>query len=189
MSDGGQLPGHPRAPATSGSPGGASPSSYVLTTACPDTTGIVAAVAGFLAANHCLITEAQHYDDPFSNTSFMRAVFHDNGQGAPSIADLDAAFARSVGAQFRMLQQTPAVAREMHRPDQIRLHQRVQAPRHFGRVREMAHGIVRPDPFTQGTRGERVLQRGFLVRAAADEDQAPRTMLLQPVRDGTQVVE
>jgi formyltetrahydrofolate deformylase len=74
----------------------------VLTTACPDTTGIVAAVAGFLAANHCLITEAQHYDDPFSNTSFMRAVFHDNGQGAPVLPDLDAAFASSVGAQFNM---------------------------------------------------------------------------------------
>ena len=64
----------------------------MLTTACPDTTGIVAAVAGFLAANNCLITEAQHYDDPYTVTSFMRTVFHDNGQGTRA-ADLDRAFA------------------------------------------------------------------------------------------------
>ena len=51
-------------------PGGAP--SYILTTWCPDTTGIVAAVAGFLASNNYLITEAQHYDDPYANTSFMR---------------------------------------------------------------------------------------------------------------------
>jgi formyltetrahydrofolate deformylase len=76
--------------------------SFVLTTACPDTTGIVAAVAGFLAANNCLITEAQHFDDPFTSTSFMRTVFHDNGQGAPPLAALDAAFADSVGARFGM---------------------------------------------------------------------------------------
>ena len=29
--------------------------SNILTTSCPDTTGIVAAISGFLAANHCLI--------------------------------------------------------------------------------------------------------------------------------------
>jgi len=94
------------------------PPSYVLTTSCPDTTGIVAAVAGFLASHNCLITEAQHYDDPYTVTSFMRTVFHDNGKGAPdrspsapsagahegppAIADLDEEFARTVGAQFKM---------------------------------------------------------------------------------------
>jgi formyltetrahydrofolate deformylase len=78
------------------------PPSIVLTTACPDTTGVVAAVASFLAANNCLITEAQHYDDPFSNTSFMRTVFHDNGQGAPSMQQLDEAYAQSVAQRFRM---------------------------------------------------------------------------------------
>src|SRR5688572_30452233 len=76
--------------------------SFVLTTSCPDTTGVVAAVAGFLAAHNCLITEAQHYDDPYTVTSFMRTVFHDNGKGAPTIADLDREFAKSVGAQFNM---------------------------------------------------------------------------------------
>ena len=78
------------------------PPSFVLTTSCPDTTGIVAAVAGFLAAHNCLITEAQHYDDPYTVTSFMRTVFHDNGKGAPSITDLDREFDGSVGAQFNM---------------------------------------------------------------------------------------
>lgn len=99
------VPGAAGGPATGGS-GLLSPNvkarSTVLTTACPDTTGIVAAVAGFLATNNCLITEAQHYDDPFTNTSFMRTVFHDNGRGAPPLKDLDAAFAKLVGARFRM---------------------------------------------------------------------------------------
>ena len=76
--------------------------SFVLTTQCPDTTGVVAAVAGFLAAHNCLITEAQHYDDPVSNVSFMRAVFHDNGQGIPSLEDLDRAFGAQPGARFGM---------------------------------------------------------------------------------------
>jgi formyltetrahydrofolate deformylase len=76
--------------------------SYILTTSCPDTTGIVAAVAGFLASNNCLITEAQHYDDPYADRSFMRTVFHDNGAGAPSLSELNEAFARTVAAQFHM---------------------------------------------------------------------------------------
>jgi formyltetrahydrofolate deformylase len=76
--------------------------SFVLTTSCPDTTGIVAAVASFLASRNCLITEAQHFDDPFTVTSFMRTVFHDNGKGAPALADLDREFANAVGAQFKM---------------------------------------------------------------------------------------
>ena len=71
------------ASARSANPSAKAPS-FVLTTSCPDTTGIVAAVAGFLASHNCLITEAQHYDDPYTVTSFMRTVFHDNGKGAPS---------------------------------------------------------------------------------------------------------
>jgi formyltetrahydrofolate deformylase len=78
------------------------PPSMILTTACPDTTGVVAAVAGFLASHNCLITEAQHYDDSVSVTSFMRTVFHDNGKGAPSMQQLDEAFAASVAQRFGM---------------------------------------------------------------------------------------
>jgi formyltetrahydrofolate deformylase len=82
--------------------GSAPAPSYILTTSCPDTTGIVAGIAGFLAANNGLITEAQHFDDPYSNTSFMRTVFRDNGQGMPAFADLDRMFAASVGDRFKM---------------------------------------------------------------------------------------
>jgi len=105
-------PGTARAPASGGTAqalatregpvAGAKPPSVVLTMSCPDTTGIVAAVSGFLAANNGLITEAQHYDDPYSNMSFMRTVFHDNGQGMLPLAELDSAFARTVGERLQM---------------------------------------------------------------------------------------
>jgi len=78
------------------------PRTFILTTACPDTTGIVAGISGFLASHNALITEAQHYDDPYRNTSFMRTVFHDNGKGMPSMEELDAKFSSSVGRQFNM---------------------------------------------------------------------------------------
>jgi formyltetrahydrofolate deformylase len=87
---------------TPGVAGAAKDQSYVLTTWCPDTTGIVAGVAGFLASQNALITEAQHYDDPYSNASFMRTVFRDNGQGMPAVAELDRAFAEGVGKRFKM---------------------------------------------------------------------------------------
>ena len=75
---------------------------YILATACPDTTGIVAAIAGFLAANNGLITEAQHHDDPYTRTSFMRTVFHDNGKGLPPLEALHQQFAEEVGRRFGM---------------------------------------------------------------------------------------
>src|SRR3954465_13773073 len=89
-----------RAPAISGSSvsnkASGKAASSILAVSCPDTTGVVAAVASFLAANHCLITEAQHFDDPFTNTSFMRTVFHDNGEGAPTLSHLDSMFGTAV---------------------------------------------------------------------------------------------
>src|SRR5215468_2539527 len=78
------------------------PRTFILTTACPDTTGIVAGISGFLASHNALITEAQHYDDPYRNTSFMRTVFHDNGKGMPSLEELNEKFGASVGRQFNM---------------------------------------------------------------------------------------
>jgi formyltetrahydrofolate deformylase len=105
MSDG-SLPGAAPVPTGLSVAGRASsadkPASFVLTLSCPDTTGIVAAVAGFLASHNCLITEAQHFDDPYTVKSFMRTVFHPNGQGTPSLDELDKEFARTVGARFRM---------------------------------------------------------------------------------------
>jgi len=76
--------------------------SFILTTSAPDTTGIVAGISGFLASHNALITEAQHYDDPYGNTSFMRTVFHDNGKGMPAMEALDEKFGASVGRQFKM---------------------------------------------------------------------------------------
>jgi formyltetrahydrofolate deformylase len=78
------------------------PRHFILTTWCPDTTGIVAGISGFLASHNALITEAQHYDDPYANTSFMRTVFHDNGQGMPPIAELHEKFEATVGKRFGM---------------------------------------------------------------------------------------
>jgi formyltetrahydrofolate deformylase len=87
------------------------PQRFVLTTACPDTTGIVAGISGFLAAHNALITEAQHYDDPYGKTSFMRTAFHDNGQGMPSLAELEEGFRTSVGERFGMQWQFHEVQR------------------------------------------------------------------------------
>lgn len=78
------------------------PARFVLTTACPDTTGVVASVAGFLAKRGGLITEAQHFDDPVTNTSFMRVVFQDNGTGLPLLPVLDAEFATETAGRFGM---------------------------------------------------------------------------------------
>ena len=83
-------------------PAAVTPRSFILTTSAPDTTGIVAGISGFLASHNALITEAQHYDDPHGNTSFMRTVFHDNGKGMPAMEALDEKFGASVGKQFNM---------------------------------------------------------------------------------------
>lgn len=84
---------------------------YILTTACPDTTGIVAAIAGFLATNNALITEAQHHDDARTRMSFMRTAFHDSGEGIPSLEELDRKFAEDVGHRFEMRWRFHEVAR------------------------------------------------------------------------------
>ena len=84
---------------------------FVLTTSCPDTTGIVAAIAGFLAANNGLLTEAQHHNDPYSRMSFMRTAFHDSGQGMPSLESLDRRFGEEVGQRLGMTWQFHEVQR------------------------------------------------------------------------------
>jgi formyltetrahydrofolate deformylase len=93
---------HPAAAAGPAPAAGVRPRSFILVAQCPDTTGIVAAITGFLAANNCLITEAQHYDDPYADTSFMRTVFHDNGRGMPALPELERLFAVEVGQRFGM---------------------------------------------------------------------------------------
>jgi len=78
------------------------PPQFILTTACSDTTGIVAGISGFLAAHNALITEAQHYDDPYGSTSFMRTMFQDAGNAMPEIEVLNEKFEASVGQRFGM---------------------------------------------------------------------------------------
>ncbi len=54
---------------------------HVLTLACPSGIGIVAAVAGTLAAQACNITDAQQFDDATSGKFFMRVEFDCDGDG------------------------------------------------------------------------------------------------------------
>ncbi len=49
--------------------------SYILNLSCPDTVGIVAAVAGFLAEQRCFIEESSHFGDAGTQHFFMRTQF------------------------------------------------------------------------------------------------------------------
>lgn len=51
---------------------------FILKISCPATSGIVAAVASYLADNGCYIGEMAQFDDEFSGRFFMRAVFRFN---------------------------------------------------------------------------------------------------------------
>ena len=74
--------------------------SYCLTISCPDTTGIVAAVANFFAARRVNITEAAYFADPDSRRFFMRTVF--DGHALPWDAALADAFAATVAVRYEM---------------------------------------------------------------------------------------
>ncbi|MBX3707315.1 MAG: formyltetrahydrofolate deformylase [Pseudomonadales bacterium] len=77
------------------------PTRYVLTLSCPDRTGIVAAVTGFLANHHANLVDAAHFNDEHSRTSFVRALFHEDGPGMPDIATLSRWF-EPVAERFSM---------------------------------------------------------------------------------------
>jgi formyltetrahydrofolate deformylase len=72
---------------------------YILTMSCPDGTGIVAAITGFIAERGGLITEAAHFVDEYSERSFMRTTFR--GDALPDRAELARQFA-PVAERFRM---------------------------------------------------------------------------------------
>ncbi|MCC8999147.1 MAG: formyltetrahydrofolate deformylase [Candidatus Contendobacter sp.] len=67
---------------------------YILTIACPDQVGIVAAVSNALAAHHGNIVESNQFSDTESGRFFMRLVF-----------DLDAATEPTLLADFTPLAQ------------------------------------------------------------------------------------
>jgi formyltetrahydrofolate deformylase len=71
----------------------------ILTISCVDTTGIVAAVAGFLAARGIFITESSHFGDAATGRFFMRTVF--DTSAAPALPALHAEFA-AIAQRFRM---------------------------------------------------------------------------------------
>lgn len=76
-------------------------SRFVLVLSCPDTTGIVAAVTNFLAGHNATLVEASHFNDEDTHTSFLRTVFHDNGQGMGSLDELQDKFV-PIGEKFGM---------------------------------------------------------------------------------------
>jgi len=76
------------------------PDRYILTITCPDATGLVAAVSGFLRDQGCFIDESNQYGDPATQRFFMRAVFT-RSAASPAIGALKAAFA-GVAAPFTM---------------------------------------------------------------------------------------
>ena len=75
--------------------------SYVLILTCPDRTGIVAAVTGFLAERDGFLTELSHYADPVSKRSFLRTVFHKGGPKLPTREKLQQEFL-AVSDRFSM---------------------------------------------------------------------------------------
>jgi formyltetrahydrofolate deformylase len=74
---------------------------YVLIVRCPDTKGIVAAVAGYLADNDTSIIESNHFNDSVGNFFFMRTVFRQDGPSMPPIALLRDGF-EPIARRFRM---------------------------------------------------------------------------------------
>jgi formyltetrahydrofolate deformylase len=76
--------------------------SYILTSSCTDTVGIVAAVTGYLAARGALITEMSHFVDDDAQKSFIRVEFQDDAESAVDLANMAASYKNSVAKKFGM---------------------------------------------------------------------------------------
>jgi formyltetrahydrofolate deformylase len=74
---------------------------FILTIACPDTTGIVAGVASFLANHDAFITESTHFGDPISQRFFMRTCFRPGANTPP--ADVLAHQFSRIAERFQMV--------------------------------------------------------------------------------------
>lgn len=70
---------------------------YILTLGCPDTTGIVAHLSGFLSDIGAWITEAHFFSDPESGWFFTRQAVRADALDM-SLEELEKAFAEIVGA-------------------------------------------------------------------------------------------
>ena len=81
------------------------PNIHILTVTCPATTGIVAAITGFLAEQACYITEMSQYDDETTQKFFCRIMFRPDPERSSDIATLRERFTRIAQAfamQWRM---------------------------------------------------------------------------------------
>jgi formyltetrahydrofolate deformylase len=74
-------------------------SSLVLTMSCPDRSGIVAAISGFIADVGGSISETAHFVDRWSERSFMRASF--SGETLASRSELAEQFS-AIASRFDM---------------------------------------------------------------------------------------
>jgi formyltetrahydrofolate deformylase len=74
---------------------------FILTVSCPDTVGIVAAVAGFLSVHDAFITESVHFGDEDTGQFFMRTVFRSANGRMPDLDQLRTMFA-DVAVRFAM---------------------------------------------------------------------------------------
>jgi formyltetrahydrofolate deformylase len=74
---------------------------YILTIACPDVRGIVAAVSGFIAEQHGFILESTQYGDPVTTTFFQRIHFAAT-ETTPEDTTLRKLFAETIGMPFHM---------------------------------------------------------------------------------------
>jgi formyltetrahydrofolate deformylase len=74
---------------------------YVLIVKCPDTKGVVAAVAGYLAERDASIVESSHFNDSVGDLFYMRVAFRPDGPNFPSLLDLRAGLT-AVAERFAM---------------------------------------------------------------------------------------
>lgn len=74
---------------------------YILTVTCPAGSGVVAAIAGFLADQRCYISEMSQYDDELTRRFFCRIAFKLGDESAPDIDGIRTGF-ETVAARFHM---------------------------------------------------------------------------------------
>ncbi len=77
------------------------PNTYILTVTCPATTGIVAAITGFLAEQSCYIAEMAQFDDEATQKFFCRIMFRLDAERSADIASLRTRFA-AIAQRFDM---------------------------------------------------------------------------------------
>ncbi|MEC3909263.1 formyltetrahydrofolate deformylase [Sphingobium sp. CR2-8] len=79
---------------------------YTLRLQCDDKPGLVAKVAGYLAAHGCNIVDAQQFDDAMNNTFFMRVAFKPGAEDSlDALREGFAPIAQDAGMDWSMADQ------------------------------------------------------------------------------------